>query len=299
MNFGGESLLFYPSKQALKINFVLTIFNKQIMFILAMFLAVLVGVSLGLIGSGGSVLTLPIMVYLLHVDPVIATSYSLFIVGLAALIGGVQYATKGLVDTRIAIIFGLPSIITVYLTRAFLLPAIPDKLFQLGQFHVTKALLLMLLFAVIMFIAAITMIRKKKVGGAPQEARTDNSISVKVVLIEGVVVGLLTGLVGAGGGFLIIPALVVFCGIEMKTAVGTSLFIIAAKSLIGFTGDLQADVQLDWMLLISFSLATIVGIVVGFSLVNKFSADRLKSLFGWFVLLFSIFIIIKELLSIQ
>jgi uncharacterized membrane protein YfcA len=269
------------------------------MYILAMFLAVLVGVSLGLIGSGGSVLTLPIMVYLLHFEPVLATSYSLFIVGLAALIGGIQYAVKGLVKPRIVIIFGIPSIITVYLTRAFLLPAIPDELFQFGPFHVTKALLLMLLFAVIMFVAAISMIRKKKIRDAESEVQTNTSISVKVVLIEGVVVGLLTGLVGAGGGFLIIPALVIFCGVEMKTAVGTSLFIIAAKSLIGFTGDLQADVQLDWMLLISFSLATIVGIVIGFSLVNKFSADRLKSLFGWFVLLFSIFIIIKELLSIQ
>ncbi len=269
------------------------------MFILAVLLAVLVGISLGLIGSGGSILTLPIMVYLLQIEPVLATSYSLFIVGLAALIGGIQYAIKGLVHRRIAIIFGVPSIITVYLTRAFLLPSIPNELFEIAHFKMTKPLLLMLLFAVIMFLAAISMIRKKKLVADSHQIQTNNSINVKMVLIEGVLVGLLTGLVGSGGGFLIIPVLVIFCGIEMKTAVGTSLFIIAAKSLIGFTGDLQANVQLDWILLISFSLATVIGILIGFSLVNKFSGERLKSIFGWFVLLFSIFIIFKELLCIQ
>lgn len=261
--------------------------------VLGYILAVIVGISLGLIGSGGSILTVPILVYIMGIDPVLATAYSLFIVGATALVGGVQSARKGKVDFKTALIFGIPSIIAVYVTRAFLVPFIPDHVFTLFDFEVTKPILLMILFAVVMVAASITMIKPQKnklvVEDLPMK------YNYPMILLEGSVVGVLTGLVGAGGGFLIIPALVLLAKMPMKKAVGTSLFIIAAKSLIGFTGDLKGDEVIDWMLLMYFTMASIVGIFVGIYFANKISGEKLKTAFGWFVLFMGIYIIVKEL----
>lgn len=263
------------------------------MLILGYILAVAVGISLGLIGSGGSILTVPILVYIMGIDPVLATAYSLFIVGATALVGGVQSARLGGVDFKTVVIFGIPSIIAVYITRAFLVPLIPEHVITLFGFEVTKPILLMILFAVVMVAASITMIRPQKiksvVGNAPLV------YNYPMIILEGAVVGMLTGFVGAGGGFLIIPALVLLAKMPMKKAVGTSLFIIAAKSLIGFTGDLKGDEIIDWKLLAIFTVASIFGIVLGLLMAKKIPGEKLKSAFGWFVLLMGIYIIVKEL----
>lgn len=264
------------------------------MIVLGYILAVLVGVSLGLIGSGGSILTVPILVYVMDVDPVLATAYSLFIVGATALVGGVQNARLGTVDFKTVLIFGVPSIIAVYLTRAFIVPFIPAEVFTFGDFTVTKPILLMLLFAVVMVAASVSMIK-------PSKAKTEDqgekklSYNYPLILFEGSVVGVLTGLVGAGGGFLIIPALVLLAKMPMKQAVGTSLFIIAAKSLIGFTGDLGGEMVIDWTLLGIFTAASVAGIVLGILLAKKIPGAKLKTGFGWFVLVMGIYIIVKEL----
>jgi len=256
-------------------------------------LAAVVGISLGLIGSGGSILTVPILVYVMGVDPVLATAYSLFIVGTTALVGGVQSAMHKRVDFKTVLIFGIPSIIAVYATRMWLVPFIPQKLFSIGTLAITKPIALMLLFAVVMIVASVSMIRPNKTPSVSENEPMQ--YNYPMILLEGAVVGILTGLVGAGGGFLIIPALVLLAKMPMKLAVGTSLFIIAAKSLIGFTGDLQGSEVIDWKLLGIFTGAAVMGIFFGIMLSKKIPGDKLKKAFGWFVLMMGIYIVVKEL----
>ncbi len=261
------------------------------MEILGYLLAALVGISLGLIGSGGSILTVPILVYIMGVDPILATAYSLFIVGATALVGGIQAAIQQKVDFKTVVIFGLPSIIAVYATRAWLLPIIPQNLFSLYNIQITKPIALMLLFALVMILVSISMI-------LPNNGRVKNApfkLHYPIILLEGGLVGILTGLVGAGGGFLIIPALVLLAKMPMKRAVGTSLFIIAAKSLIGFLGDLQSKQLINWSLLVPFTLFAIIGILVGILISKKMEGEKLKKGFGWFVLVMGIYIIGKEI----
>lgn len=264
------------------------------MEILGYILAALVGISLGLIGSGGSILTVPILVYVMGVNPVLATAYSLFIVGITALVGGIQNAMLKKVDFKTVLIFGIPSIAAVYATRLWLVPFIPNEIFSIGNFVFTKPIALMLLFAIVMILASFSMIRNGKKKSGDDENRP-MSYNYPMILLEGSVVGVLTGLVGAGGGFLIIPALVLLARMPMKLAVGTSLFIIAAKSLIGFIGDLQGSEKIDWNLLGIFTAFAVAGIFLGIYLSKKIHGDKLKKAFGWFVLVMGIYIIIKEI----
>lgn len=285
------------------------------MEILGYIAAMLIGLSLGLIGGGGSILTVPVLVYLIGLSPVISTAYSLFIVGLTSLVGSWKFYKKGLVSLKTAVVFGLPSIVAVYATRRYIVPAIPDNIFSVGDFMVTKGIMLMLLFAGLMVFASISMIKKKKELPADPAEPVDENIDTELdvehenphakhpkpkfnyggILAEGLVVGTLTGLVGAGGGFLIIPALVLFSKLDMKMAVGTSLLIIAAKSLFGFIGDIY-NYDINWTFLAIFSTISIAGIFIGSFLSTKIHADKLKTSFGWFVLLMGIYIILKELL---
>lgn len=256
--------------------------------------SLLIGISLGLIGGGGSILTVPVLVYLFGVNPVLATSYSLFIVGSTALVGALPKYKQGLVNLKTAIIFGIPSIAAVYATRKFLVPLIPDEVFSVGDFLVTKSILMMVLFAVLMVFASYSMITSKKAPVESEKEETPQKFNYPMILLEGAVVGVLTGLVGAGGGFLIIPALVIFSKLPMKQAVGTSLLIIAAKSLFGFTGDL-GHFAIDWKLLGIVTVLAIIGIFIGNKLSHKISGEKLKKGFGWFVLVMGIYIIVKEL----
>lgn len=254
--------------------------------------ALLIGVVLGLIGGGGSILTVPVLVYLLSINPVTATAYSLFVVGASSLVGALNNLKKKLVDFRTATVFSIPAFIAVYATRKYLVPAIPEHIFTLWEFEVTKDIGIMLFFALIMIVASVSMIRET----SKEDLReTKVKFNYPLIIIEGVVVGVLTGIVGAGGGFLIIPALVLLAKLPMKKAVATSLLIIAVKSLIGFIGDVQ-NLDIDWVFLLIFTGLSIIGIFLG-GYLNKFIDGRkLKKGFGWFVLVMGIYIIGKELL---
>jgi uncharacterized membrane protein YfcA len=253
--------------------------------------AIIMGLSLGMIGGGGSILTVPILVYLFSIDAVLATAYSLFIVGLTSLIGSFSHMKMGNIHWRTAFVFGIPSIIAVYATRAWVVPAIPEHLFYLGSLDVTKSIGLLLLFAIIMLMASYSMIRKQKKS---KSESGEIHYNYPLILLEGIVVGVVTGLVGAGGGFLIIPALVLLAGLPMKQAVGTSLIIIAAKSLIGFTGDLKGSEVINWNFLLIFSAIAIVGIIAGSIFSKNISNEKLKPAFGWFILVMGVYIIARE-----
>ncbi|MFZ4058045.1 MAG: sulfite exporter TauE/SafE family protein [Ferruginibacter sp.] len=263
------------------------------MEILGYVLAAIVGVSLGLIGSGGSILTVPILVYIMGINPVDATAYSLFIVGITALVGGIKRALVQKVDIKAIVVFAIPSIAVVYITRFWIMPFIPDHLLYIGHFELTKSIALLLLFAIVMIFASVSMIRPFK-----ETISVNNSADYNypLILIQGALVGLLTGLVGAGGGFLIIPALVLLTKMPMKEAVGSSLFIVASNALIGFGVDVVQGQHLDWTLLLGFTFAAIVGIFIGVFLSKKIASSKLKTAFGWFVLAMGIYILYKEMI---
>ena len=264
----------------------------QIIDLLGYLGALVIGIVLGLIGGGGSILTVPVLVYLLSINPVTATAYSLFVVGASSLVGALNNLKKKLVDFRTATVFSIPAFVAVYATRKYLVPAIPEHIFSLWGFEVTKNIGIMLFFAVIMIVASVSMIRET----SKEDLReTKVKYNYPLIIIEGVVVGVLTGIVGAGGGFLIIPALVLLAKLPMKKAVATSLLIIAVKSLIGFIGDVQ-NLDIDWLFLMIFTGLSIIGIFLG-GYLNKFiDGKKLKKGFGWFVLVMGIYIIGKELL---
>jgi uncharacterized membrane protein YfcA len=256
--------------------------------------SILIGVSLGMVGSGGSILTVPVLVYLMGVNPLLATTSSLFIVGITSLVGGIRAYSKRQVDFKAVTEFGIPSILSIFITRHYILPALPDTIFTIGHTIITKEILLMVVFAILMLAASLTMIRSQEpVNNPDQEEKTRHSKVLPLMLL-GFSIGIVTGLLGAGGGFLIIPTLVLFLKLPMKTAVGTSLLIIAINSLFGFLFSLK-QFDFNWTILISFTVLSIAGIFVGSKLADKVSGSSLKKGFGWFVLAMGIYIIVKEL----
>lgn len=249
--------------------------------------ALLIGISLGLVGGGGSILTVPVLVYLFGISPIVATSYSLFVVGSTSLVGSVNSYRQGWVDLRTVYLAGISSIITVFITRKFIIPLIPEMI-SIGGLRVSFSILTMILFAILMLIASISMIRR-----AP--AKRQAAPGIATLPLYGIAIGLVTGFLGAGGGFLLIPALVLVLHLPMKKAVGTSLLIIALNSFVGFAGD-AGHYPMNWALLITISSIAIAGVFVGGILSKKIPPEKLKTGFGWFILLVGVFIIIRETL---
>ncbi|MBA4055016.1 MAG: permease [Marivirga sp.] len=251
----------------------------------------LIGVSLGLIGGGGSIITIPVLVYLFHIEPTLATAYSLFIVGITSLVGGIRSTLLKTVDFKSALLFSIPSTLAVYLTRRFLLPHIPENT-TIGSFTLTKDVALMLFFSIIMVLAAVRMIRDKQ--RIEKRITTDNK-QLLIIILQGFIVGIVTGIIGAGGGFLIIPALVLLVGLPMKKAIGTSLIVIAINSLIGFIGDMHMVREIDFPFMMILSALAVLGVFLGMYLSRFIDGKNLKSGFGWFALAMAIFIMIKEI----
>lgn len=258
------------------------------MEILGYIFSLLIGVSVGLIGSGGSILAVPILVYLFGVTPEVATTHSLFIVGITSVIAAYRHYRLGFLKLKEALTFAIPSVIILLLTRKFILPAIPGIIIQQGSFVLTKQKLIMMVFSTLMIIAAYSMIQNKSVPD------TGASSPSRLVFI-GLLIGLITGLLGAGGGFLIVPALLFYGRLSLRHAIATSIFIVTTNSLIGFTGDLINGVYFDKMLLLKISSIAIAGMFVGIAISKRIDGKKLKPLFGWFVLAMGVFIITKEL----
>lgn len=253
--------------------------------------SVFIGIALGLIGGGGSILTVPVLVYLFSIDATLATTYSLFVVGITSLAGTVSYFKKGLVNIKTALVFGIPSIAAVFLTRYFILPVIPAQVWQFGDFNITRDILLMLLFAILMIAASYSMIRNRIQIKSNELSQKENHPIY--IFLQGLFTGFITGLIGAGGGFLIIPALVNFLRMPMKQAVGTSLLIISINSLAGFLFSLD-HATIQWNFLLGISGIAILGIIIGSYISTKMSGNNLKPAFGWFILVMGIYIIAKE-----
>ncbi|MGV3767618.1 MAG: sulfite exporter TauE/SafE family protein [Chitinophagaceae bacterium] len=262
------------------------------MEILGYIAAALIGISLGLIGGGGSILTIPVLVYIFHIDPTLATSYSLFIVGVTSLAGAYSNYRKGYASISLALPLGIVSPFTVFITRRFLLPLVPQELFSIGDWVVTRSLLTMVLFAILMLAASISMLTSKGLKERMPGEKSEGAFGI--LILYGIGIGLVTGFLGAGGGFLIIPALVIFLHLSMKEAVGTSLFIIAVNSLIGFLGDL-GHYTLNWQFLLLITAIAMAGIITGGMLSKTIPGHKLKKGFGWFVLVMGCYIILKEL----
>lgn len=255
--------------------------------------ALIVGLVLGLIGGGGSILTVPILVYFLGFSPIVATGYSLFVVGSTALVGTLRNIKKNTIDFKTAIIFAIPSIITIFMVRSLVIPNLPEVIFSIGNFTLTNSLFIMLLFALIMLLAGWSMIKSKEINSDSVIKSFDNT-HYFAIGTQAIGIGALAGLVGAGGGFLIVPALVLLVKLPIKKAISTSLFIIAAQSLIGFLGDLNKT-TIDWKFLITFTIISILGIFIGLALSKKISAKRLKIGFGYFTIVMAVYIFFKEL----
>jgi uncharacterized membrane protein YfcA len=263
------------------------------MTLLGYICSIIIGLTLGVLGSGGSILTVPVLVYLLHYNPIVATGYSLFIVGLTSFSGAISYMRKELVDYKTAIAFAVPSFISVYIVRRFLLPLIPNVLFRTENFVLSKEIFIMLVFAFLMVAAAYSMIRNKTYS--EKENKQEGKFNYTAIFLQGFLVGAITGLVSVGGGFLIIPSLVLFARVPIKMAVGTSLIIIATNAFIGFLGDLHNEAVIDWLFLSKFCVFSVLGIILGSNISRFIPAAKLKPLFGWFVLFMGCYIVIKEL----
>ena len=257
--------------------------------------ALVVGLSLGLIGAGGSILTIPVFVYLMDISPELATAYSLFVAGAIATLGAWQANQDGKIDLKMGLIFAIPSFVGVYWARTFVLPGIPVQSNVFGTFSITRDTIIMLVFAVVMLASAISMIKPSKTTKAPSSQSA--AARYTLISVEGFIVGAITGFVGAGGGFLTIPALVILLGMEMKTAIGTSLMIIAIKSLFGFFATTPDLGSLDWNMLSIFTGIAFIGIVIGGRLNRLISSETLKPGFGWFVLLMGGYILARELIG--
>ena len=259
-------------------------------------LALLIGIVLGLIGSGGSILAVPIFTYIFLLDEKLATGYSLFVVGFGALVGVIKQYQKKNIDFKAVVVFGLPAVISVTMMRSLVVPFLPEILFDFGEINITRRMGILGLFAIVMIPAAWAFIKSTKTKTRNFNLTSQN-YNYTIIIFEGLIVGSITGIVGAGGGFLIIPVLVIFLNMSIKIAIGTSILIVASKSLIGFfIGDVLS-MEIDWTFLISFTAIAGSGVIIGNYLNSMIDEKKLRNIFGYFILFMSAFIFFQEFIK--
>ncbi len=259
------------------------------MEIIGFVLIFLVGLILGLVGGGGSLLAIPILIYIFSLDVITASSYSLFLIAITCAVGTALRYKNHTIDVNSGILFGLPSIISLFLTRWLIIPELPEIIFQFGTMVLSKRLFLLSVFSMMIVMTSIPMILRK----GDQDIRIQNKKSILLIFL-GLIIGFVTGLVGIGGGFIILPVLFLVAKLPFQKAVGTSIFIIFMKSAIGFLGDLF-HYQPDWLFLLMLSSISVLGIFSGIRISAHINTMKLKTAFGWLLLFIGISVITKEL----
>ena len=263
--------------------------------LILIFSALLIGFNIGLLGGGGSILAVPVFVYLMQIDPHTATSYSLFVVGICSILATLQNLNKGLIQYKVGLVFAIPLFVVIFSVRKFLIPTLPDVLYKGANITIDLGTALMVLFALVMLATSISMIIGRKEKPITPENEKKYRKNYVLLILQGMAVGLITGLVGAGGGVLIIPALVILARLPMKNSIATSLLIISFNSLIGFTGDI-GTVNIDWSFLLIFSTIALIGVIIGLYVNTKIANAQLRKIFGYFVLVMGILILVKEMI---
>ena len=269
-------------------------------------LAIVVGLLLGLLGGGGSILALPIFVYLFGINPILATTYSLFVIGVSSLFGTFKCVKSNSINYNALIYFGFSSVISVLLTRMYLIDLIPDSIFIFGL-ELSKGKVVLIFFSLIMLGAGYSMIfvdnqkiddTKNEIENCETNDKVIGNSKIKNIFslsFQGLIDGAITGIVGAGGGFLIVPALVFISKLDIRIAISTSLAIISLKTIIGFLGSLNKSPNIDYIFLSVFTFLAILGMIVGIKLSKKINPNALKKYFGIFVIICAIYILLKEL----
>jgi uncharacterized membrane protein YfcA len=261
----------------------------EITHILGYLGALLTGLVLGLLGGGGAAVSIPILVYAFGVPASVATGYSLLIVAFTALLGTVQNIRLKLVRYSALIKCGLPALISIYIMRRFLIHSIPNVFFTVHGFVMTKNSFILLLLAFFMVLVARNMI----VAAKPKTDEPEPAPYL-LILIQSILIGLFTGLVGAGGGFLLIPLILSAEPMEFRNATATSLTLVTLNSFIGFLGDMQSNSQMDLTFLLAFMGCSIVGVLTGITIATRIDNKKLRLVFGYTMMVIAIYIIIRE-----
>lgn len=266
----------------------------SILSLLGYLASILMGLSLGLLGGGGSILTVPILVYFFNLPALEATTSSLFIVGAVALVGGFKFHQEGLTNIKIGLSFAAPSFLGIYLARHLALPLLPDLIAIGNGIEIYKATLVMGIFAILMVLASLSMLGVIKLSNQEINPKSNLLLRYATTALQGIGIGFLTGFVGAGGGFLIVPALVNLVKLPMRIAIGTSLLIIAVNSLFGFSVSYLNGVQVSWSLQLTILLLALIGLYLGTKWAKKIDEKKLKTLFGIFVLIMGTLVLIDQ-----
>ena len=254
--------------------------------------SILIGIVLGLVGGGGSILTTPVLIYLFSTDDEVATSYSLFVVGVSALVGILQRLGTPFISIREGLIFAIPSTITAFTMRSLIMPNIPEQLHFFST-DIQKNSLIIVVLGLLMIFTAVKMLLTK------EKERLHKHVPLTLVMAFGIATGILAGFVGAGGGFLIVPALI-FMGLPTKKAIGTSMLVITIQSSIAFLGDFNSDKimgdnGLNWSLLLTLTALTVAGVLVGGKLSKYVNGATLKKGFGILVLAIGALLVMDKL----
>jgi uncharacterized protein len=249
-----------------------------------------IGIALSLMGAGGSLLSVPILVYLFSLDVVTASSYSLFIVGTTSLLGALLKQKDQRADLRAGVIFAMSSVVAVFSTRKWIIPSIPDEILLANDLLVTKRALILVVFAMLVIVSSLMMLMKYSWAPIDQGKQR-----LKFLLPVGFATGIIGGFVGAGGGFLILPSLVIFARLPFKIAIGTTLLVIGFNSLLGFLGDVM-NYSINWLFLAMITGLASLGMLLGNLVSAKIPSYHLRLSFGWIMLATALLILVKECL---